>query len=400
VKSFRIVAAIVLTAISTFAAAQAPAQVGNVYVGICDGASTQFNETDVYTADGQFVNAFHGPSQNACTTGLMFDTSNHLRAISAQFGTQSWRVFEFDNLGDILSNKGPFTSPVSMAHDNQGNLYLAQGAIMKIAPNGTTTTYTVAGGAQWITLATDQHTIFYTAANGDVKSYNLTTRTQGIDIAVDAFARTVRTLPDNSILLDSLGAVQRWIPACDGCSYKQVFAYQVPANADSFALDPDGVSFWTINTYVDLHTMQGKADVYRTDIKSGDPLGSFSLLPLDNGRYYSMSIGVNGDSSISSATASPASLTYPARFVGTTSSGKRVTITNTGSVQIVVSSTNITGDFAIKHSNCVKGIQPGGSCAIVVTFTPTQKGTRNGTLKIFDNTMSSPQTATLSGVGK
>jgi len=241
--------------------------------------------------------------------------------------------------------------------------------------------------------------MFYTADNGDVRSYDLSTRTQGIDIAVDALARNIRTLPDNSLLLDTQGAVQRWIPSCPGCSYKQVDAYQIPANADTFALDPDGVSLWSINTYVD-RTGKGRADVYRTNIKTGDPMGAFSLLPLDSGRYYSMSIGINGDSSVSSASASPTSLVYPKRTVGTTSSGKKITIANTGSVLIVVSNTTITGDFTVKHSTCVKGIAPGGSCAISVTFTPTQVGTRTGTLKVFDNVMGSPQVITLSGVGK
>jgi hypothetical protein len=398
--SRQIALATLVSLISLFASAQVPAEVGNVYVGICDSTGTMLNETDVYTADGQFVNQFHGPSQSACTTSLMFDTNNHLRTISAPFGTQSWRLFEFDNLGNLLSNKGPFTSPVSLAHDNQGNLYLGQGTILKIAPNGTTTTYTVAGGAQYLALAPDQHTMFYIAANGDVKSYDLSARTQGIDIAVDAMARTVRVLPDNSILLDSLGAVQRWIPACAGCSYKQVFAYQIPANADNFALDPDGVSFWSVNTYFDLRTMQGRGDVYRTNIKTGDPMGSFSLLPLDSNRYYSMSIGINGDGSTSTVTASPSSLTYPARLIGTTSTGKKVTLSNTGSVQVVLSNVTITGDFTVKRNGCAKGIAPGGSCTIAITFTPTQTGTRTGVLRVFDNAPSSPQTVTLSGVGK
>ena len=392
--------AVFVVVICSVALAQLPAQVGDIYVGICDGTSTTSDETDVFTAGGLFVNAFHGPSQSACVTRLMFDVNNHLREISAPLGTQSWRVLEFDDTGAMLSNKGPFTSPISMAHDNHGNIYLGQGTILKIAPNGATTTYSVAGGARYIALATDQHTMFYTVANGDVKSYDLATRTQGIDIARNAIASTIRVLPDNSLLLDSLGAVQRWVPACDGCAYRQVSAYQIPANADSFALDPDGISLWSINTYMDLHTSQGRGDVFRTNIKTGDAMGSFSLPALDNGRYYAMSIGVNGDGSTSSVTVTPTSLTYRARLIGTVSSGKRVTLTNTGAVQVVLSNTTITGDFAVKRNGCLKGIAPGASCTIGITFTPTQVGSRNGVLKIFDNTATSPQTVTLSGVGE
>jgi hypothetical protein len=307
---------------------------------------------------------------------------------------------EFDNFGTLLTNRGPFNSPISITHDQQGNIYLGQGNILKIDPAGNMATFAVAGGAQWIDMGPDQRTIFYSAANGDVKSYDVVSKTQGLDVAIDALARNVRSLPDGSILVDSLGAIRHWVPACVGCfPYRQATAYQVPANADSFALDPDGVSFWTINTYYDSRNQLGKADVYRTNIKTGDPLGGFSLQPLTNGRYYSMSIGVNGDGMSSTATVTP-SLIFPKVFVGTTSNAKKVVITNTGPVQIVVSNLTITGDFAIKKNGCVKGIPPGAYCNISVTFTPTHLGPRSGTLKIFDNALNSPQTVPLSGTGK
>src|SRR5207248_9879485 len=133
---------------------------------------------------------------------------------------------------------------------------------------------------------------------------------------------------------------------------------------------PDGVSFWTINTYYDNLTQLGYADVYRTNLQTGDPMGAFSLQPLPNGRYYSMSIGVNGDGTGSSATATP-SVTFPARLVGTTSNPKKAVITNTGAVQLVLNKLTITGDFAIRKNGCSKGVPPGLSCNIVMTFTPT-----------------------------
>jgi hypothetical protein len=376
-------------------------QVGNVYVGICDGAlqNTMQNEIDVYTAQGQFLTAFHGPVQNACMNGMTFNASGHLHIISARFGTQAWDVLEFDNLGSLVASPGPFSAPTSVTHDRDGNLYLSENSILKIDTHGNTAPYAVVGNAQAITLAPDQHTIYYSAANGDIKSFDVATQRQGPDIAVNAAARSVRALPDNSILTDTLGAIQHWIPKCSGCPYKQVFSYQVPANADSFTLDPDGVSFWTINTFYDNQNQLGKATVYRTSIKTGAALGSFSLQPLTNGRYYSMSIGVNGDSSNSTATAT-ASLTFPKRLVGTLSGALKAVVTNTGPVEMVVSSVAITGDFAIKRNGCSKGILPGGFCNISVTFTPTQTGTRSGTLKVFDSASNSPQTVALSGIGQ
>lgn len=395
-----VLAAAFVIAIATFATA-VPAQVGNVYVGTCDSVlqNTQQNEIDVYDPNGQFVTAFHGPNQNACMTGMTFDAGDHLHVISARFGTQSWNVFEFDNSGTLLSNPGPFNGPVSVAHDLQGNLYLGQGSIVKIDHAGNVTTYAVAGGAFWVDMSPDQRTIFYTAANGDIKSFDIVSQTQGPDVVVDAMARNVRALPDGSIMFNAQGAVQRWIPTCAGCEYKEKFSYQIPANADSFALDPDGLSLWSINTYYDTKAQIGYADVYRTDLKTGDPLGSFSLQPLTNGRYYSMSIGVNGDGMGSSAIATP-SLAFPKRLVGTTSNPKKAVLSNIGVVQVVVSKATVTGDFAISKNACVKPVKVGFSCNIMVTFTPTGLGTRTGTLKIFDNAGNSPQTVTLTGIGK
>jgi hypothetical protein len=399
--SFQIAIAVTcLFLISTLAGAQG-AQVGNIYVGTCDGSlqNTQMNETDVYTSDGLFVLAFHGPAQNACTTGMTSNVGGNLHVISAALGGSSSNVLEFDNDGNLLGDPGPFASPVSVTHDIQGNLYLGQGTILKIAPDGTTTTFNVAGGAQWVTFGTDQHTIFYSALNGDVKSYDVSNRTQGPDLVLHQLAKTVRALPDNSILVDSLGAIEHWIPKCVGCPYKMTNIYQVPANADSFALDPDGVSVWTINTYYDKAHQLGKADVYRTNIKTGAAMGNFSLQPLANGRFYSTTIGLDGDGSSSTAVVTP-SLTYPARLVGTTSGGQQAHLTNTGVVPIAISKLTITGDFAIKKNGCAKGVNPGMICNVVVTFTPTQTGVRNGTLTIYDNALNSPQVVTLTGTGK
>ena len=210
----------------------------------------------------------------------------------------------------------------------------------------------------------------------------------------------MRVLPDNSILTQTLGAIRHWVPPCAGClPYRQGFAYQVPANADSFSLDPDGVSFWTINSFYDNRTQLGKGNVYRMNIKTGVLMASFSLQSLTNGRTYSASIGVNGDGMSSTAAVTP-SLVFPKVFVGTTSNAKKVVITNTGPVQIVVGNLSITGDFAIKKNGCAKGIPPGGFCNIPINFTPTQLGPRSGTLKIFDNAVGSPHSVALSGTGK
>ena len=58
--------------------------------------------------------------------------------------------------------------------------------------------------------------------------------------------------------------------------------------------------------------------------------------------------------------------------------------------ECVIAQTNTCGtSLAVKKS-----------CSISVTFTPTQTGTRLGALMISDNATGSPQSVSLSGVGK
>jgi len=388
---------------SGMAGAQTTVQVGDVVVGTCDTtqANTQLDEADVYTPQGQLVTSFHGPQQNSCLTGMTFDATGNAQIISAFLGTTNWKILRFDGVGNLLGQAGPFSSPVSITHDQTGNFFLGAGSVLKLAPNGSTSNYTVAGGASGITMTPDQQTIVYSsAANGDVKSFNLSTATQGPDWAVGAVARMVRMLPDASILLDSNGSVARWVRRCAGCyPYKRFLVYQIPANADTFTLDPDGASFWSINTFYDSVNQLGEANVYRMNIKTGELMASFSLQPLTNGRYYSGSIGVVGDGMNSTASAT-ASLTFPGQAIGTTSPGKLASITNTGVVAMVVSKVAVTGDFEVAKNLCASGILPGASCTVSVTFSPTHTGTRSGTLTVFDNASGSPQSVALSGIGK
>jgi len=100
-------------------------------------------------------------------------------------------------------------------------------------------------------------------------------------------------------------------------------------------------------------------------------------------------------------TLTPTSLTFSSTVVGTTSVGKGVTIANTGGGTLNFSGFTITGDFALGTSGkpCGSTLAPGKNCKVQVTFTPTQTGTRTGTLSITDNAPGSPQTVPLSGTG-
>jgi len=91
-------------------------------------------------------------------------------------------------------------------------------------------------------------------------------------------------------------------------------------------------------------------------------------------------------------------LVFPARLVGTTSSAQQVSITNPGENAVQVTGIQTTGDFA-HFSECVGTLAAGESCAISVTFTPSDAGTRNGQVQISTNVFIEPRVVTLTGEG-
>jgi hypothetical protein len=100
-------------------------------------------------------------------------------------------------------------------------------------------------------------------------------------------------------------------------------------------------------------------------------------------------------------TLTPTSLAFGKVVVNTTSTGKNVTLANTGNATLVIASIKTSGDFAPVTSTkpCGSTLAAGKNCIIRVTFTPTQLGSRTGNITITDNASNTPQTVPLSGTG-
>ncbi|HEV2175947.1 MAG TPA: FG-GAP-like repeat-containing protein [Terriglobia bacterium] len=95
---------------------------------------------------------------------------------------------------------------------------------------------------------------------------------------------------------------------------------------------------------------------------------------------------------------SPASLTFGNQLVGTGTPEQRVTLTNTGSASLSITSIAVSGDF-IETNLCKSPIAVGASCTISVLFKPAATGTLTGAVTITDNAAGSPQTVSLTGTG-
>ena len=102
-------------------------------------------------------------------------------------------------------------------------------------------------------------------------------------------------------------------------------------------------------------------------------------------------------------TLSPASVTFGSEQVATSSPAQVVTLTNSGSAPLTISSQALTGnnpgDFTITTTCPVSpaALAAGGSCTTSVTFTPTAPGTRTASLTVSDDASSSPQSVGLAG---
>lgn len=101
---------------------------------------------------------------------------------------------------------------------------------------------------------------------------------------------------------------------------------------------------------------------------------------------------------------SPTGLSFSDQVVGTSSAARSVTLTNSGTQELSITSVTLTGanpgDFSTPADNCSgTNVKPGSTCSISLSFTPTATGTRSASLTITDNAPDSPQSVPLSGTG-
>jgi VCBS repeat-containing protein len=100
----------------------------------------------------------------------------------------------------------------------------------------------------------------------------------------------------------------------------------------------------------------------------------------------------------------PGTLNFGTVLGGTTSPAESITLTPISNAAVSLTSITASGDFALvtMANSCAYGggsLSGGSTCAINVTFTPTDTGTRTGALTITYTGAGSPETIALSGTG-
>jgi len=148
----------------------------------------------------------------------------------------------------------------------------------------------------------------------------------------------------------------------------------------SMRIDQDGCTFWYTTEYYKV------TQVFDWSTQ----VGSFTFAGCGGGGGPAVSF-------------TPASLKFPKILVGKTSAPKKVTVKNTGTATLNITSIATSGDFARKpglKTDCGTTLAAGATCTVRVTFTPTKTGVRTGNLTFTDNAPSSPQNVPLTGTGK
>jgi hypothetical protein len=144
-----------------------------------------------------------------------------------------------------------------------------------------------------------------------------------------------------------------------------------------------------------------KISVTFTPTATGTRSGSITITDNAAGSPQKVTLTGTGASSSSApaVSLSATSLSFGNQRVGTTSSTKSVTLSNTGNAPLTGISIAASGNFS-ETNTCGSSLGAGKNCRIKVAFSPKSKGSLSGSVTITDNASGSPQTVSLSGTGR
>ena len=137
---------------------------------------------------------------------------------------------------------------------------------------------------------------------------------------------------------------------------------------------------------------------------TGTLTGTLNVADNATGSPQKVTLTGTGAAAPPTATLTPATLTFASTTVGSTSAAQVVTLKNSGTSTLTITTGGITlnGTNASSFSEtttCGTTLAAAAACTISVSFKPTATGTLTGTLNVADNATGSPQKVTLTGTG-
>jgi hypothetical protein len=124
-------------------------------------------------------------------------------------------------------------------------------------------------------------------------------------------------------------------------------------------------------------------------------------LLVNAGGAGTQTIALSGTGIVASYTVSPTSLSFGSQAHGTSSVAQPVTLTNTGSTALAITSITISGAnlrLFSQTNTCGTSVAVGSTCTISVVFKPTSKGPKVAQLNVSSGGAGT-QAVALSGAG-
>lgn len=237
---------------------------GDVFAGVGAG------NYDVYDNNGIYKETINVGS-SGFTTGCAFNldqSSLYTTDFSAGFVVQFDTLHPHTILDNINTTANGGGSPESIVFDGAGNFYVGHaGANFDIqkfdSANAYVQSYDVAvgpRGSDWIDLAGDQQTMYYTSEGTTIRTYDVVGDAQGADFSnvLGGAAYALRILPDGGVLVADSADIKR-LDAAGAVAQ----TYDAGGENSWFALnlDPNGTSFWSGDF--------GTGNFYRFNIDTG-----------------------------------------------------------------------------------------------------------------------------------
>lgn len=234
---------------------------GDVFASVGNG------EVNVYTPTGTLVQTLN-TTLGGFTAGSAFDSQGNFYVTDFSAGNLS----RFNPSGTLLGNfgSGYTTDPESIVFGSAGNSFVGEADgdhhVQELSPTGANIGQFFPAvqdrGTDWVDLASDQHTLFYTSEGTSIKRFDVATNTQLTDFATglpgsNAFA--FRILSDGGVLVADSNAVLRLNSS--GAVVQTYLSTSGSTELFALNLDPDNQTFWT----GDLNS--GK--IFHVDIATG-----------------------------------------------------------------------------------------------------------------------------------
>jgi len=261
-----LIGAALITVQSAQALAFARPSVGQLFISVAG------SKVLIYSPSGKAL----GSLASAGASGVCFGQSGGLFVT----GFDAGNIRRFDSTGKpIAGTVGASTGAESCVVMRNGNVLAGEAVgdhkLVELRPDGTElATFqpaTESKGIDWVDIAADQCTVYYTSEGKTVKRFDICTQRQLPDFAsqLQGSCYGQRLLPSGGELVACARQVYRLNP--NGSIAQTYTTKSLKEGGTLFALnlDPDGRSFWTASF--------NDGNIYKVDLGSGVVVQSFSV---------------------------------------------------------------------------------------------------------------------------